>query len=149
MSWYAEAFTVPFIGIKGQAQLLKTAGNHNHPSTKRHTYSPSNYHVAMWFVKSKESVPKSIHWWHWTCIMMYHLDAAAQPLSVKLATHIFCSWANLKATLNILGLEICSDWDCRKLVTSVYYEPQHPLMLTSSFYMAYHFVTFLITSTLI
>lgn len=47
MSWYAKAFTVPFIGIKGQAQLLKTAGNHNHPSTKRHTYSPSKYHVAM------------------------------------------------------------------------------------------------------
>ena len=41
---------------------------------------------------------------------------------MKLSTH--CSWANLKDTWS---LEVCSDWLCRKLVTSAHYVPQHPL----------------------
>ena len=47
---------------------------------------------------------------------------AMETHSMKLSTH--CSWANLKATWS---LEVCSDWLCRKWVTSAHYVPQHPL----------------------
>ena len=133
-SWYAEIFRVPFTGTKGPSPA---------PEKQPHTIIPLHQTLRLaqcsqtstvFMVTAKPSLIHQIARWRSTIchsrgfashLLMYDLDAAAEPWKP-------IPWSSLHTVLNLKAewsLEVCGNWLCRNLVTSVHYAPQHPLTI--------------------
>ena len=110
ISWYAEAFSVLFTGTKGPSPA---------PEKQPHTIipPPPTLHLAQCSqtntVLLATAKPRLVH--QMLCIALTDVwlgcsCSVMEAHSVRLPMH--CSWATW-------SLEVCSDWLCRKLVTSV------------------------------
>ena len=132
ISWYAEAFRVSFTGTKGPSPAPEKQPHHSPSSIRLYTWHNAVRQVPFsWQQQNPDSsirlpdgevwliTPENTSQLHpMLCIALADVwlgcsCSAIEIHSMKLSTH--CSWANLKATWS---LEVCSDWLCRKLVTS-------------------------------
>ena len=142
ISWYAEAFRVPFTGTKvpspapeEQPHTIRPPPNltlgtmqsdkYNSPGNRQNHTRPSDRSAIR---HSRERVSTALESsggvryitasdaLHCTCWCMAWKQQLGHgnPFYEALYTH--CSWADLKATWS---LEVCSDWLCRKLATSL------------------------------
>lgn len=147
--WYAEALRVLFTGTKELSPtpekqpytitppppttLYSTMPSYNYCSLGYHQTQtgPADCKMEIWFVSPENMATVAV------CFTPLHtvlyigfgnlrLGSCCSPMEIysrRLSTPCFC--VNLKSTWS---LDVCNDWFCRKLVTTVHYVRHNPLL---------------------
>ena len=153
ISWYAEAFRVPFTGTKGpspapEKQLhtiippppnftlgtmnsdkYRSPGNHQtqtHPSDcqmEKRDSSLQRTRLHCSRVQWRRALHHCIRRFALHLVHVWFGCSCSATETHSMKLSTRCSWANLKATWS---LEVCSLWLYRKLATSTHYAPQDP-----------------------